>query len=245
MYSINAKNEIMAHITEDVFSRKDIEDAAFILIPDFTAGRTKNLIQDMLMSGTIHRAGRNKYVKGNDKRVYSPELSDEASEILSVLTDKFPYLNFQIWELVWLNEFLNHLVATNRFFVNVENGGCEFVYTALSNGYRDRLLLKPTGKEIDYYSTENGIIIERLVSEAPSLPDHIPALETLIVELFAGKVLPSLISTSDYPDVLERMFSKYNVDQSRLFRYARRRNKDKKIAEYIKNNTSIKLVVEV
>ena len=70
-------------------------------------------------------------------------------------------------------------------------------------------------------------------------------MEKIIVDLFANKTVSALVSKGDYPDMLERMFSKYIIDQSKLFRYARRRNKAKVIAEYIRNNTNIDLVVEV
>ena len=237
-------NPVLNNISKPFFSRKEIEEAAFLCIPDFSKGKMRNLLEDMLKLGAINRVGRNCYVKGNGKLAYRGRLSELALQVKEKIEMDFPYLEFQIWELTWLNEFLNHLVAHNRIFVNVENDGCEFVYTALNSEYGNSLLLKPSEKEIDYYSKDNGIIIDRLVSEAPASEPHIPALETVIVEMFGGKVLPQLISKGDYAETLEIMFSKYIIDQSRLFRYARRRNKERIIVDYIGNNTNISLIVE-
>ena len=161
------------------------------------------------------------------------------------IKEQYPYINFQIWELNWLNEFLNHLLAHNRIFLDIENDGCEFVYSSLREKYNKSLLLRPTEKELDYYSDDGGIIIDRLVSESPKGYENGSPLEKIIVDLFANKTVSSMLSMGDYSDMLERMFSKYVIDQSKLFRYSRRRNKDRIIYDYIKNNTDIDLIVEV
>ena len=196
-------NPVLNNISKPVFSRKEIEEAAFLCTPDFSKGKMRNLLEDMLSSGSINRVGRNCYVKGNGKSVYRGELSELALQVKEKIEKDFPYIEFQIWELTWLNEFLNHLVAHNRIFVNVENDGCEFVYMSLNSEYGNSLLLKPTEKEIDYYTKDNSIIIDRLVSEAPSSEPHIPSLETIIVEMFGGKALPLLISKGDYAEALK------------------------------------------
>ena len=70
-------------------------------------------------------------------------------------------------------------------------------------------------------------------------------LEKIIVDLFANKLLNSILSKGDYPEMLERMFEKYKINQVMLFRYARRRNKEKEIFDFIKDKTNINLISEV
>ncbi len=67
----------------------------------------------------------------------------------------------------------------------------------------------------------------------------------MIVDLFANKILKNVISMGDYPEMIESIFTKYEMDQVRLFRYAKRRNKVKEITEFIKTKTKVKLLVEV
>ena len=37
------------------------------------------------------------------------------------ITDRYPLLEFQMWELIQFNEFLNHQIAKNIIVVEVEN----------------------------------------------------------------------------------------------------------------------------
>jgi predicted MarR family transcription regulator len=62
--------------------------------------------------------------------------------------------------------------------------------------------------------------------------------------MFANKALMSMISKGDYPETLETIFKKYNVDQTKMLRYARRRNRKDELVNYIKEHTNIKLLGE-
>ncbi|NCB02903.1 MAG: hypothetical protein EOM67_12145 [Spirochaetia bacterium] len=94
------------------------------------------------------------------------------------------------------------------------------------------------------YGTDDGIIIDRLVTEAPKSDGEsyqVP-LEKLIVDLFANKSL--MLSKGDYPSAIEIMFSKYRINQVAMLRYARRRNKVKDVFEFLRDNTLIELLVQ-
>ena len=54
-----------------------------------------------------------------------------------------------------------------------------------------------------------------------------------------------MVSQGDYANVLETIFEKYSVDQLKMFRYARRRNKKDEVRSFIEKNTDIKLLKEV
>ena len=53
-----------------------------------------------------------------------------------------------------------------------------------------------------------------------------------------------MISKGDYPEMLESIFDKYNIDQTKMLRYARRRNRKDQLVNYIKEYTNIKLLGE-
>lgn len=54
-----------------------------------------------------------------------------------------PYLDFRIFELVQLNEFVNHQIAQNMIFVSVEGELEEDVFNTLWENYEGSVLLKP------------------------------------------------------------------------------------------------------
>ena len=94
------------------------------------------------------------------------------------------------------------------------------------------------------YGTDEGIIITRLVTEAPrsdSAKYQVP-LEKLIVDLLANKNL--MLSKADYPSAIELMFSKYRIDQVAMLRYARRRNRAKEVVWLLQETTTVELLVE-
>lgn len=238
------------NINKDVFTRQDIFAVAHHIYSEFRETNLRHLIENLLVDGTIVRVGRNQYRKAENSfshKEYKNLYSNEGKKVMEEVTEQFPYIEIRIWELNWLNEFLNHLVANNRIFVEVERDGMEYVYSYLAENHRERVLLKPSEKELEYYSVDDGIIVDRLISEAPKGRDYPyeTAIEKIIVDLFANKNLQTMISKGDYPDAIERIFAKYMVDQVKLFRYARRRNKHKEIADFLKKRTAIELLVEV
>ena len=240
---------LLENILKDDFTRQDILRAAYLDDNSFKETQLRNLISSLLNEKSILRVGHNHYSKNNGtdlRHEYQPTISEEASNVIKAIKEDYPFVKFQVLELRWLNEFLNHLVARNTIFVNVENDGCEFVYSSLRYSYDGIILLRPSIKEIEYYSDDNCVIVDRLVSESP-LNDKNPnvsTLEKIIVDLFSNKALMTMVSRGDYPAMLDNIFSKYQVNQSKLFRYARRRNKSGEIKKYIKANTKIKLIEE-
>lgn len=238
---------ILDKINKDSFTRRDVFDAASSACDDFKESDMRNLMEAMLVGGSIVRIAHNRYVrKESSKQEYKPVYSDEAKKLIKDVKEKYPYLSFQVWEITWFNEFLNHLVAHNRIFLDVENDGCEFVYSSLADDYGGRILLRPSVKELQYYIQTDSIIVERMVSESPKGRNdayEVP-IEKLIVEMFANKTLMRMISKGDYPEALETIFEKYNVDQIKMLRYARRRNRKDELVNYIKEYTNIKLLGE-
>lgn len=246
-------DKLINNIPDIVFSRKDIFDAAYNNDNNFRESQMRFLIEKLLRKEKIMRISRNHYIKaynniesGQMKECYSALYSNNAEEIINELKTKYPYIKFQVWELGMLNEFVNHLISQNLIFIEVENDACEFVYSYLKELGKKGLLLKPTDKELTYYVDDNAIIINRLISETPQKNNsHEVLLEKIIVDLFANKLLNSILSKGDYPEMLERMFEKYKINQVMLFRYARRRNKEKEIFDFIKDKTNINLISEV
>ena len=240
---------VLSNISKTVFTRQDLLDAASIEMPEFKETDIRNLLEKLIANGDVTRIARNRYICGSEYNSvvdYSSHYSREANQLIKDVKEHFPYIGFQVWELSWFNEFLVHLVSRNMIFVDVEKEGCDFVYSALADDYHGRMLLRPNSKELQYYSQPDGIIIGRLISESPKVKDkpNDTPIEKLIVELFANKTLKQMISQGDYPYVLETMFEKYKIDQIKMLRYARRRNKEEDLIRFIKENTGIKLMEE-
>lgn len=231
-------------LPREVHTRRDILLAAQKLSPSFKPSQLANIINKAIKTNSLIRIGHNQYLKASEaenKLIFEGHYSLLSHEIISLIPTLFPLLQWQIWELFWLNEFVNHLITRNTIFVEVEYEGCDFVFSALNERYPGKVLLNPTAKELSLYGENKTIVVRRLISEAPAHKKfkHQAPLEKLIVDLFSNHGL--LISKGDYPSAIEEMFSKYHIDTTAMMRYARRRNKADLISNYIKNETNIEL----
>ena len=59
-----------------------------------------------------------------------------------------------------------------------------------------------------------------------------------------AKLTGHLIERAEYPAVYEEAFSKYLIDQKKMFRYARRRGVEEEMKEFIRTSTNIKLITK-
>lgn len=241
------KDEILNQLPDGPSTRKDILKAAQKVHPSFKETQLRYLLEVLNSSNMLVHESRNQYRKAENthkKIAYRGVYSDSAQTVIHKMESEFPHLEYRVWELSWLNEFFNHLAAKNMIFLDVESDGCNFVFSQLFEEFSGRVLLHPKVQDIEKYGTANGIIIDRLVTESPKSKGQrcqVP-LEKLIVDLFANKHLS--LSKAEYPQAIQQMFETYQIDQVSLFRYARRRNKETELVSFLKNKTSVELVVK-
>ena len=239
---------IIQKLPDDIFTRQQILRAARIVEPSFKEKQLRYLMGTLHNSSLIVRVGRNQYKKVDKevkKSVFIGAYSDAALLVIQCMQEQFPILSYWVWELSWLNEFFNHQLAHNQIFVEVEKDGCDFVFSALIEKFPGRVLLRPKAQEILQYGTDDGIIIDRLITEAPKSDGEsyqVP-LEKLIVDLFANKSL--MLSKGDYLSAIETMFSKYRIDQVAMQRYEKRRNKVKEVFGFLRDETTALLLVQI
>ena len=241
------KDAIIRNLPNGTCSRQQILYAAQRVEPSFKETQLRYLMGTLQDSEVIVRVGRNQYKKAGKepkKSIFTGAYSPAALQVIQYMQERFPLLSYRVWELTWLNEFFNHQLAHNQIIVEVEKDGCDYVFSSLVEKFPGRVLLRPRAQEIVHYGIDDGIIIDRLVTDAPKSdgePYQVP-LEKLIVDLFANKNL--MLSKGDYPSAIEMMFAKYRIDQVSMLRYARRRNKVKDVFGFLRGKTTIELMVQ-
>lgn len=203
-------------------------------------------LQKLLKEGSIVRVGRNKYCVAKDGvRIYAYEYSDDAKAVAELLKKKFPYLDFTIMDFVQLNEFVNHQLAHNVIHVSVEEDLGDFVFDALKEKYPGKVLINPTPEIYHQYWYDGMIVVGKLVSEAPmgQKEKWNTRIEKLLVDVITNSILLSSVSETELINIYEEAFTKYAIDESCMFRYAKRRGAEKKIREFIKEKTNVQLRV--
>ena len=164
------------------------------------------------------------------------------SIIVALIRENYPLVDFQVWELYQMNEFVNHLLAKNTIFIEVENMLDESIFNLLFNRY-PHVLHNPSLDEYYKYAGDETIIVRKLISEAPPPFGQYrqASLEKLLVDLFGRGISGSILSRSEYRAIYEDAFQKYNINQGKMFRYARRRGIEKAIRDFIHEETRIVL----
>lgn len=235
-------DEITNYLPDTSFAREDILTAAYNADSSFSDSSLRRLIDRLKASGLIVHVARDVYRKvdgrGDVLPEYSGLYSEKAKKLVEYMLDNYPRLNFVVWETSWLNEFTNHLLARNYIMLEVENGGCDFVFDSLKRDFETSALLRPTAKELLRYGENDTVIVDRLITEAPTCNSkkYMLSMEKLIVDLFANKTLKEIVSRGDYAEAISDMFSRYRINIVKLLRYARRRSKEEEILSFIKDN---------
>lgn len=177
------------------------------------------------------------------KKTYSYPHSPEYMNLEEIITNAYPLINFQMWELIQMNDFVNHQIAKNVIFIETEPMLVDAVYELLHEK-RPYAMIHPT---VDVFykqrAPETDIVVQRLLSEAPSPgANHSCAIEKLLVDLLSPKIPGRLIERSEYPRIYEDVFRKYNINETRMFRYAKRRSLYDVLISFITTRTNIRLM---
>ena len=218
------------------YSHKELTDELKALKPDLADSTYHWTISKLVRDGQIIRLGYDTYISsdGLSKKEYHPFYSEQATELENLISEKYPYVSFTIFETIMMNDFLNHLIAQNTVFIQVEKESSIFVFRFLQDeGYKN-VMYKPGRKDFDLYWSKDGVVITDLISEAPKrlVEPHTIMLEKMLVDMVSDKLISTTYSKAELPDVFEQAQSRYYLDKIRLFRYARRRNREKEIKQY-------------
>ena len=222
----------------DIISTDDLHKFYQLEEPAIKKTTVNWRIYELVQNGILQRIGRGKFVVGKSIH-YVPEISHTEKRINSIIQKEFPFIKYCIWNSAKLNEFLQHHISFQCTVVEVEKEVVESVYYALKDQF-DQTFRKPSiGMVEEIISTKkNSIVVKTLISESPlQTIKNIPtsSLEKLLVDLYCDKNLFYFLQGNELVTVYKNAFDKYTINQSKLLRYADRRQKKIQIEELIKS----------
>lgn len=188
------------------------------------AGLSYALSKQVVDNNIIH-IGRDQYSFSKGRHAYRHTYSETSERIASEMTEEYPSGNFQIFELVQLNAFVNHQIAHNTIFVFVENELVDYVFDMLKMKHPGKVLLKPSVEDYYKYYVDDLIVVLRLPSESPKEAgcNWHSRLEKILVDISVDKLVSKLVSRGEYPLIFNDAFSRYAIDTKAMLRYANRR----------------------
>jgi len=226
------------------FSRDELYNFFRYFEPHLKEGTLGWRIHELKEKNIIRSVRRGWYAISYKPR-YKPELSNEIIKINKVLTEQFQDLKYCIWETSWLNEFLQHQTSKRIIIIEIEKGYEENLYFHLKDNFRQELYINPHEKEIDLYITESKkpVVIKKLITRSPISKQSInknklayPQLEKILVDLFSDKKLFYFYQGSEMTNLFENAIKRYSINYTRLFSYAKRRDRDEELKLFLNNN---------
>ena len=240
---MNEHNRITIFLKENPsFTTKDFVGMVKESQAAYSDRKAYRMLQDLQDDGRIMKVGRGHYSKPSLKSPYRFKASSLMDELVSLIDKEYPLITYQTWELYQWNEFVNHQLAHNAYFIEVESGLETTVFDMLLEKY-PRVLLDPDMEEYYRYRADDMIIVQKLISGAPApQPGSKQAsLEKLLVDIFSRKLTGQLIERAEYRQIYEDAFGKYAINELAFFRYAGRRHLKSDIRKFIEDETNIEL----
>lgn len=192
----------------------------------------------MQLQNRLFRVGYDEYTTSEQHVLpeYHPFYTEDVQKVKSLLEEKYPELSFVMFESVALNEFLNHQIAQNTIYVQVEKDLSMYIFDILKQELGIMVLYKPNGTEFSRYWTHGCVVVLDLISQAPMslIQPHEITVEKMLVDIIADKSIKATYSPAELPDIFRNIRKNYRVDVRKMNRYAGRRGKAEIIEKYMR-----------
>jgi hypothetical protein len=228
----------------DFFTREELYEFYRSFEPDLKEGTFGWRIYDLRNKNIIRPLKRGLYAISY-KPTYKPEMSLELMKLAKRITDKFEDVKHCIWQTEWLNEFSQHQASKRMILIEIEKDFIESLYYELKDSSRNELFLNPDDKAIDFYIAESNypVVIKKLITRSPivrrtekRVKFYTPQLEKVLVDLFAEEKLFYYLQGTEMMHIYETAINNYAIDFTKLFSYAKRREREQNIKQFLTNN---------
>ncbi|MGP1418184.1 MAG: DUF6577 family protein [Sphaerochaetaceae bacterium] len=230
-------NQAMWKLSNKTYSREELFKIFQNEKKNLTESAFRWFLYNMQKERLLFRMDYNTYSTVQPKRLpsYKPIYSEQSLTVMKRLEEKYPALLFVVFESMLLNEFLNHQIAQNTIYVQVEKSVSYYIFSILQQEHAGRVLYKPSKNDFQRYWTKDCIVVVDMVSQSPlSLESpHEMTVEKMLVDIVAEKDIAATFSPSELPFIFENVTESYRVDKRRMNRYAGRRGKAAMIGKYM------------
>jgi hypothetical protein len=228
----------------DSFTRNELFDFFKNYEPDLKEGTLGWRIYDLKSKNIIKSQMRGQYTISH-KLKYKPEISADLIKLTKKLSKRFENVQYCIWETNWLNEFSQHQANKRILIIEVEREFLDSFFYELKENYKGEIFITPDEKAINFYVTESQqpIVIKKLVSRSPICKRtenqstfYTPQLEKILVDIFTEDKLFYYSQGSELVHIFENALKNYDINYTKLFSYAKRRERANDIKVFLNNN---------
>ena len=235
-------NEVFKQLEMDkTYTYRDLTARLQCVSPSAAESTCHAVISRLVRDGKIAKLGYDTYSLSYNlqKLQYAPAYSQSSIELAQLIGKRFPNVTFTIFETILMNEFLNHLIAQNTIFLQIEKESSIYVFRYMQEQGMKNVLYNPSKRDFNLYWEKDCIVITDLISEAPldANNPHQILLEKMLVDMISDKLISSTFSKAEFPDIICEVQNKYFLDKSKMLRYASRRNRRQLLLNYLEGDT--------
>ena len=207
-------------------------------------------IHELKKAGVIVPVEKGVYKLSEEKKVYSPMISNKQRRINRLINNAYKDINYCSWNSNWLNEFSRHQAYSNVLILNIEREFMKPVFHLLTDKAFMNLYINPDKVMFDDYISENreSIVIIPFITKSPVLKITrvpTPRLEKILVDTFCENNLLQAYRGEELNVIFSNAFNDYIVDIAKLVNYSCRRKKDKELKDFLIQNKIIEKDVMV
>ena len=238
MKNTDIANQLRTHfIGKQEFTTKEVTGALRKYFPDLSdstiAWRLNQLKKDKL----LYQIGRGLYTF-DYKPEFSPELSLKSKRLYNRVKGLYKG-KIVIWDTLLLNEIASEETSKYWVFLALNKDELDALFGEMLS-FSKKVYLQPDKETTARYliPQDEAIILTALISETPieRSGDYLsPSIEGILVNAWFEHEQYLQPIGLDIHKLYEQAFSKYNVNKSKLLRYAARRDKRKEINELLKS----------
>lgn len=193
-------------------------------------------IYELKKENVLHRIARGVYSLSRANS-YIPEITRSQKLLFSSIKKQFPFVELCIWNTKWLNEFMLHQPGRFYTIIEIERDVMESVFYELKEQGKD-VYLDPSEDVMDKYIVrkKDPIIITNLTTEAPLQTINkvsTATLEKMLVDIVSNEILFAAQQGAELKRIYNSAIEKYTISNTKLLRYAGRRNRKSAIERLI------------
>jgi hypothetical protein len=228
----------------DTFSREELFDFFRYFEPELKEGTLGWRIYD-LKNKNIIKSIRRGYYTISYKPKYKPAISGEILKLAKVISERFEDVKHCIWDTDWINEFSQHQSGKMLIIIEIEKDFVESLYYELKDNFKLDFYLNPDEKAINFYVSESQqpVVIKKLITRSPiskrtekRVKFYTPLLEKILVDLYTENKLFYFCQGAELMHVYESALKNHTLNYTKLFSYAKRRDREQDIKQFMTNN---------
>lgn len=234
------QNTVIQLIKENIkdpaqFTTQELIDILTKLNPEATRNTHSWRINQLKTSGQIHQVGRGLY-SFISKPEYTPLLSLKAKRLFNRVQELVPELEIVVWEINMLTEIMSLPTDKHYIFFHTKRDKIDFLYAKMLD-FSKPVFPNPNREVIETYllPLNEAIVLLPLSTQTPIMMLNDFKTKTIEGLLVSACLVENILAPIgiDLNQLFTAAFSKYNVNESKLLRYAGRRDRRTEIIEIL------------